>query len=211
MIQIQSFTFNPFQENTYVLYDESKQCLIIDPGCSNTSEQQELSDFIKEEELTPVKLLNTHCHIDHILGNKYVSDTWKLLPEIHEKDLVILHSGVKTAQLYGIPYYTSPDPIAYIKEGDTLAFGNSELQVIFTPGHSPGSIIFYNTAQKFAIAGDVLFRESIGRTDFPLCSHSDLMDSIKTKLFLLPDDLVVYPGHGPETTIGHEKQHNPFL
>lgn len=211
MIQIHRFTFNPFQENTYVLFDESKDCVIVDPGCSNSSEQQQLVQFILSKQLKPVLLLNTHCHIDHILGNKFVYDTYKLSPQIHQKDLVILQNGMRTAQLYQLNYSEPPLPEKFIEEGDIVSFGNSQLEVLFTPGHSPGSVIFYNRVQKFAISGDVLFRESIGRTDFPGCNHNDLISSIKNKLFLLDDATVVHSGHGPKTTIGYEKENNPFL
>ena len=211
MIQIHRFTFNPFQENTYVLFDESNECAIVDPGCSNTSEQQQLVQFISGRQLKPVLLLDTHCHIDHILGNKFVYDTYKLSPQIHQKDLVILQNGMRTAQLYQLNYAESPLPVKFIEEGDIVSFGNSQLEVLFTPGHSPGSIIFYNRVQKFAISGDVLFQRSVGRTDLPGGDHELLLKTIREQLFSLPDNTVVYSGHGMKTDIGSEKRLNPFL
>ena len=210
-IHIQSFTFNPFQENTYLLYDESKQCLIIDPGCSNSAERKQLIDFVEEKSLLPVRLLNTHCHIDHILGNKFVSDTYKLDLEANKNDLRTLEAGRVSAEIFGIEYEESPLPKVFLEEGDVIQFGESQLEIVFTPGHSAGSICFYNRQQKFIIGGDVLFYQSIGRTDLPGGNHAQLLESIRTKLFTLPDDFTVYPGHGPSTTIGFEKMHNPFL
>ncbi len=210
-IHIQSFTFNPFQENTYLLYDESKQCLIIDPGCSNSAERKQLIDFVEEKSLLPVRLLNTHCHIDHILGNKFVSDTYKLDLEANKNDLRTLEAGRVSAEIFGIEYEESPLPKVFLEEGDVIQIGESQLEIAFTPGHSAGSICFYNRQQKFIIGGDVLFYQSIGRTDLPGGNHAQLLESIRTKLFTLPDDFTVYPGHGPSTTIGFEKMHNPFL
>ncbi|GLR18943.1 MBL fold metallo-hydrolase [Portibacter lacus] len=205
------FTFNPFQENTYVLYDETGECVILDPGCSNVKEQKILDDFISSNELTPVRLINTHCHIDHILGNKYVSEKYKLGLEIHKGELETLKSGVLVGNAYGIPYEESPDPISFIEDGDKIVFGNTSLETLFTPGHSPASISFLNRETNILIAGDVLFRESIGRTDLPGGSTDTLLKSIKERLFTLPDETQVFSGHGPKTTIGHERVNNPFL
>ena len=211
MINIQSFTFNPFQENTYLLFDESNECVIIDPGCSDTNERNTLKNFIERNSLTPVKLLNTHCHIDHILGNKFIADTYKLGLEANEKDLKTLAAGRVSADIFGIDYEESPQPNHFLEEGDKVIFGKSELEIVFTPGHSTGSICFYNRVDKFIIGGDVLFFQSIGRTDLPGGNHQQLLESIRTKLFTMPDDFTVYPGHGPSTTIGFEKANNPFL
>jgi hydroxyacylglutathione hydrolase len=211
MIQIQTFTFNAFQENTYVLFDESKECVIIDPGCYDTMEQRILVDFIEQQELKPVQLLNTHSHIDHILGNNFVSKTYNIPFSMHEKDLPGLHQTVDYGRVYGFNVDKSPEPNNFLDEGDIVRFGNSSLEILFTPGHSAGSITFYNTEQKIAIAGDVLFFGSIGRTDLPGGNHETLIGSIKSKLFPLGDNFTVYPGHGPTTTIGYEKTNNPFL
>ncbi len=211
MIQIQAFIFNPFEENTYILYDETKECVIIDPGCSNKSEQDELVQFIKEEELKPVKLLNTHCHVDHVLGNSFVAKKYNIGLEIHKDDLLVLNSLPQVSHLYGLNAEESVEPTAFLNEGDNVKFGNSSLEIIFTPGHSPGSICFVSREDKFIIGGDVLFHGSIGRTDLPGGDHETLLSNIREKLFVLGDDFAVFPGHGQETSIGFEKKHNPFL
>jgi hydroxyacylglutathione hydrolase len=209
--KIESFTFNPFSENTYVLYDDTKECVVIDPGCSNKTEQQELQDFIKTNELKVVRLLNTHCHIDHVLGNKFVADTYGIPLEIHEDDLPVLRSVPTYSAAYGFPQYQEILPEKFLKEGEDVAFGNTRLQVLLTPGHAPGHVVFYHTESQNLIGGDVLFQRSIGRTDLPGGDYDTLIQSIKTKLFTLPDEVTVHPGHGPSTTIGEEKASNPFL
>ena len=211
MITIQGFTFGPFEENTYILYDESKECVIIDPGCSNESERKEMIEFIKEEGLKPVKLLNTHCHIDHVLGNTFIANKYNLGLEIHKEDLAVLKSLPQVSHLYGLNAEESVDPVNFLNEGDKVIFGNSALGIFFTPGHSPGSICFVSHDDKFVIGGDVLFHGSIGRTDLPGGDHETLLSSIREKLFTLPDDFVVFPGHGQETNIDFEKKNNPFL
>lgn len=210
MINIQALTFNPFQENTYILSDESRECIIIDPGCCNPEEEKELEAFIANHKLTPVKLVNTHAHIDHVLGNRFVSGKWNLLPEMHEKDLPVLASLQAVGMNFGIHIDTPPQPKTFLKERDQIRFGNSVLDVLFTPGHSPGSISLYSKSGNFVIAGDVLFLNSIGRTDLPGGNHETLLQSIRKKLFVLGDDVNVYPGHGPLTTIGYERRSNPF-
>lgn len=212
MIKIAKFTFNPFQENTYVLYDESKECVIIDPGCYDQSEKERLANFIEDNDLTPVKLLNTHCHIDHVLGNYFVSKTYGLDLGIHKLDLPTLAFVPQSCMLYGFKgYEMSPDPTYFLDEGDVIEFGNSKLDVLFGPGHAPGHIAFYSAEDNFIINGDILFRGSYGRYDLPGGSLDVLKESIITKLFKLPDETVVYCGHGPETTIGEERHSNPIL
>lgn len=211
MITIHYFTFGPFQENTYVLWDETKECVIIDPGNNSATENKQLSDFISQNELKPVRLILTHAHIDHINGNKYILDTYGLLPEVHQDDVFFLERHLATANMYGFMIDPSPMAKAYIKEGDTIQFGNSTLNTVHTPGHSPGSITFYNQTEGFMISGDVLFYGSIGRTDLPLGNYDDLISSIKTKLIPLGDTMKVYSGHGQPTNIGFEKMNNPFL
>jgi len=209
---VKIYTFNPFQENTYIVYDDSGEGIIIDPGCSNASERKWLSQGIKSLGIQPVRLINTHCHIDHILGNRFVADEYGLELEIHEGELPILRTAPQVAEMFGIIYSDpSPLPGKFLKEGDEVAFGNTRLQILLTPGHSPASISLYCEKEKYLIAGDVLFRESIGRTDLPGGNFSTLVSSIQNQFFVLPHEVVVYPGHGPETTIGHEKMHNPFL
>jgi glyoxylase-like metal-dependent hydrolase (beta-lactamase superfamily II) len=212
MIKIQSFTFNGFKENTYVLFDESKKCIIIDPGCYEQNEKLELVRFIVDNELEPVKLINTHCHIDHVLGNRFVAEKWSLDLEMHELDLPTLRSVKDYCQLYGFHNYEeSPDPSTFLKEGDKIHFGNSSLDVLFTPGHAPGHIVLHSKEQHFVIGGDVLFQMSIGRTDLPGGDYDTLISSIKDKLLPLDEQTKVYCGHGPSTTIGFEKANNPFL
>ncbi|MGB4776057.1 MAG: MBL fold metallo-hydrolase [Daejeonella sp.] len=211
MISIQKFTFNPYQENTYLLFDETLECVIIDPGMYGGDEQNKLLKFIAENKLKPVLLLNTHCHIDHVLGNKFIFDTYGLLPQFHKGEEAVLNAVVAYAPQMGIRYEVSPLPEVYLPETGKVNFGDSELEVIFAPGHSPAHLCFYHKADNFLIGGDVLFYQSIGRTDLPGGNHGQLLNNIKEKLFILPDDCKIYPGHGPATTIGFEKQHNPFL
>lgn len=211
MITVNSFTFGPFEENTYVLHDETMQCIILDPGCYTADEKRELADFIEINKLKPVKLINTHAHIDHMLGNNFVAGKYNLKLEMNEHDVKLLKAAPTYGQMWGINAEPSPDPDVLLKEGDVVQFGNSKLEVLFTPGHSEGSISFYCREDDFVIAGDVLFYGSIGRTDLPGGNFDTLISSIKEKLFPLGDSCKVYSGHGPETSIGFEKENNPFL
>ncbi len=209
MISVQKFCFNAFGENMYLLYDETKECVVIDPGCYEKHEKDELSDFIATKSLKVVMLINTHCHIDHVLGNFYVKEKYKVQLGIHPKEEVILRAIPTVAQNYGFPLYAHTDYDFLLK--DKIQFGNSELSVLFVPGHAPGHVVFYHEGQSFCIGGDVLFRASIGRTDLPYGDHDTLINAIRTVMFALPDDTIIYPGHGSETTIGYEKENNPFL
>lgn len=211
MLQIQAFTNNPYQENTYLVYDEDGQCAIIDPGMYTATEQNVVVNFIRQHNLKPVMLLNTHCHIDHVLGNKFVFDQYGLKPQFHKGELEILAAIPSYAPQMGFRYEVSPVPDTYLPETGNIALGNSRFELIFAPGHSPAHLCFYAPAENFLIGGDVLFSGSIGRTDLPGGNFKQLISNIETKLFALPDDCTVYPGHGPETTIGYEKQTNPFL
>jgi hydroxyacylglutathione hydrolase len=211
MLKIKVFTFSPIQENTYVLYNEKSECLIIDPGCYFPEEQQELKAFIDKNGLIPKMLLNTHCHLDHVFGNKFVSETWNLTLQLHPKEEIVLQFAPTSGLMYDMPFDNYQGELIYLKEGEQITLGEDGLDIILAPGHSPGSICFYSKAQKFIIGGDVLFNGSIGRTDLPMGDHQTLLNSIKQKLFVLPDDVVVYSGHGPETTIGNEKRYNPFV
>jgi len=211
MITIQSFTFNPFQENTYVAYDETLECIIVDPGCYDAKDNAVLSKFIEENKLKPVALVNTHCHLDHLFGNKFVSDTYQLEPIMHEADLPLLEYAPLTAIQYDLQLDELPEVGKFVEEGDVIHFGNSSFEVLFTPGHAPGHICLLNRDEKIILSADVLFHLSIGRTDLPLGDHATLLKSIKEKLLVLEEDVVVYPGHGPNTSIGFEKKNNPFL
>jgi hydroxyacylglutathione hydrolase len=210
-MKIKKFTFGPFQENTYVLYDDSNQCVIIDPGCYEAGEQNELYSFIKNSALSPVILLNTHCHLDHISGNAFVFEKFQLRPWVHSAEIPILNMQEYTSLMYGLQCEKSPAPEKFLSEGVNIEFGNSILEVIFSPGHSPGHVVFFNKAENVLIGGDVLFYNSIGRTDLPMGDHNTLISSIKNKIFPLGDDVRVYSGQGPETTIGHERKNNPYL
>jgi hydroxyacylglutathione hydrolase len=211
MISLQGFTFNPVRENTYVLYDETLDCVIIDPGMYEAEEQNLLVRFIKEKGLRPVLLLNTHCHYDHVFGNKFVYDNWGLKPRFHQGELRVLQAIPGYLPAMGLQYELSPEPEVFLPETGKVVFGTSELELIFAPGHSPAHLCFYAREDNFLIGGDVLFYNSIGRTDLPGGNHSQLISSIKNNLFILPDDCEVYPGHGQPTSIGFEKLHNPFL
>jgi glyoxylase-like metal-dependent hydrolase (beta-lactamase superfamily II) len=206
------FTFNPFQENTYLVYDETGECAIIDPGCFEAHERIELDNFIAANGLRPVRLLNTHCHIDHVFGNAHVARTYGLPLEIHRGELPVLEAVPQIARFYGMPQgEPSPAPGRFLTEGEVIAFGNVRLEALLTPGHSPASLSFFIREQGLLIAGDVLFREGIGRTDLPGGDYDTLIASNAQRLLPLGDEVQVFPGHGPSTTIGHERLHNPFL
>ena len=211
MIQIKKFTFNQVQENTFVVYDETGECAIIDAGCYFDNERLELDTFISEKQLKPVRLINTHCHFDHIMGITHCRTKYNLKFECHPDEAILVEQAAEHGDLFAIPMEPVDPPNAFFEEGDQITFGNSYLQVIEAPGHSPGGVVFYNPEQKILIAGDVLFYGSVGRTDLPGGSFVRLIGNIKTKLLTLPEETVVFCGHGPETTIGFEKKNNPFL
>ena len=210
-MKIKKFTFNEFQENTYIIYDKTKECAIIDPGCNSNSEKNMIVNFIKQEKLTPVKLINTHCHIDHVFGNDFINKEFNLKLHINNKEMENLEMAKKYSEIYDIDYTPYKDEIKFIKEDEKIYFGETELNIIFTPGHSSGHISLISEKQKTIISGDVLFRESIGRTDLPGGDFNTLIKSIKEKIFKYPEEYIVLPGHGPETQINHEKNNNPFL
>lgn len=211
MAHVVVFPFNPFQENTYLIYDDSGECVIFDPGCYTDMEKSILAGFIAEQGLKPVRLINTHCHLDHVFGNKFIHDKYGLSPELHRGEEVVLAHAPEAARMYGVPMEESPVPGGYLEEGDVIEFGNTRLEAMFTPGHSPASLSFYCQEHQFVIVGDVLFEGSIGRTDLPGGDFDTLISSIREKLLVLSDAVRVYPGHGPETTIGEERRSNPFL
>ena len=211
-MQIQVFTFNQFFENTIIVFDKTKECVIIDPGCYTISEKDTLQKYISINNLIPVKLINTHCHIDHILGNNFIAKTYDLELEMNANDMELIKSSNEIAQLYGFTDYDmSPLPKKFLNEGDTLEFGNSQFKILFTPGHAPGHISLYSEKDGLLISGDVLFNNSIGRTDLPGGNYDLLIESIKNKILTLNDNTIVYCGHGPSTTIGNERLNNPFL
>lgn len=210
-MKIATFTFNPFGENTYVVYDGTGEALIVDPGNYEPAEDARLSGFIAEKGLKPVLIANTHAHVDHVLGVSYAKRKWGIPFALHREEEPVLRSVKAYAPAYGFTAYDEAEADLWLEEGRKITFGASELDIIFVPGHAPGHVAFYNREQKILLSGDVLFRESIGRTDLPGGDHSTLLQSIIEELFVLPDEVVVYPGHGPSTSIGHERKYNPFF
>lgn len=211
MFTIMSFTFNPVAENTYVLYNEARDCIIIDPGCYFGNERRALSDYISENALRPKYLLNTHCHLDHVFGNKFIHETWQLELWLHANEQLVLENAAAAGLQWGMPFDNYRGPLHFLREEDIVRLGDDALKVLYAPGHSPGHICFYCEQQQFVIGGDVLFKMSIGRTDLPGGDFDTLVNSIRTRLFVLPNQTIVYPGHGEPTTIGFEKLNNPYL
>src|SRR5215468_6667442 len=199
MLTVKAFSFNPVEENTYVLYNEKKECCIIDPGFYFPEERAKFKDFIDGNHLEPILLLNTHCHLDHVFGNKFIHDAWGLTLHIHEKEKPVLDYASEAGELWQMPFENYEGEVLFVKEGEKIKIGDDELEIRFVPGHSPGSICFYNEAGGFVIGGDVLFNGSIGRTDLPGGDFDTLINSIQIQLFTLSDDTKVYPGHGPLT------------
>jgi len=211
MLTVKAFEFNPVQENTYVLTDEKDACCIIDPGCYFGNERTTLQEYIQQNGLSPKYLLNTHCHLDHVFGNKFVFETWDLPLYLHEKEQPVLEGAAAAGLSWGLPFENYRGPLIFLEPGSSIRLGDHDLAILFLPGHSPGSVGFYSAEDGFLIGGDVLFRGGIGRTDLPGGDHDTLLRSIREQLWTLPDATVVYSGHGEPTTIGWEKKHNPFL
>jgi hydroxyacylglutathione hydrolase len=211
MLHIQPFTFNPFSENTYLVWDDSLACVVIDPGCADRSEQQALAQFMAAQNLKLELVLNTHCHIDHVFGNRWLVDTYKVPLAAHRKDLMNLNGAVPYAHMMGMSFDPSPEPTIWLDGMKEISFGQTTFEIRFTPGHAPGHVSFYHAASGTLFSGDVLFQGSIGRTDLPGGNFSTLMQSIAQQILTLPDETVVWSGHGPETTVGEERQHNPFI
>lgn len=211
MLQVKSFVFSPIAENTYVLYNDQNEAIIIDPGCYFDHEKEELAGFISANDLTVRMLLNTHCHLDHVFGNKFVAEKYSLIPLIHKLETEMLSYAPVSGLMYNLPFENFSGEPGFLEEGQFISIGSDKLKVLFTPGHSPGSISFYNEEQGFVVSGDVLFQQSIGRTDLPGGNLEILLDSIRKQLFSLPENTIVYSGHGSTTTIGEEKKFNPFL
>jgi len=209
-MKIKKFTFNPFSENTYIIYDNGSAA-IFDPGMSNSREENKIDQFINDNELNLSSLINTHCHIDHILGNDYISKKYGLKLQSSEAEKLTMSFAPQSAQMWNIPFVGSPSIEVFLKEGDTLNIGNSSWRIFEVPGHSVGHLIFVNDSYKTVIGGDTLFHGSIGRTDLPGGDHEQLLKNIREKMFTLPEDFRVYSGHGPETTIGFEKSNNPWF
>ncbi|WP_436416584.1 MBL fold metallo-hydrolase [Petrimonas sp.] len=212
-MKIKTFEFNPLGVNTYVLYDKTGECVVIDASCFFPDERELLLNFILDNNLVVKHLLNTHLHFDHVFGVNFMASQFGLKLQVHPDDVFLLDNLPQQLQMFGFNTnvdYT-PEIGNYLKENDIISFGEQQLKVLHVPGHSPGSIVFYNEKEKFAVVGDVLFNGSIGRTDLPGGNFDQLIEGIRTKLFTLPDDTEIYSGHGPKTTIGQEKKYNPFV
>lgn len=211
MLHIHIFRFNPFSENTYVLFNDQKNGVIIDPGNWNEKENEILENFIEEKEISIKNILLTHAHIDHVLGLQWAFDTYKVAVKMHEEEKDVLDRNPMSARNYGFDFKPFVGEIELLNEGEKYFIDEDSFEIFHVPGHSPGSIAFYNEAQKFVISGDALFQGSIGRTDLYRGNHEQLLESIRTKLFTLPEETEVYSGHGNATQIGFEKNHNPFF
>ncbi len=212
MLKFEPFVFNPLQVNTYVLYDDTKEAVIIDPGMLFENEKSMLNDFLKNKDLKLVRMLQTHMHLDHVFGCSYIYDNYGLLPEAHKDDLFLVDTIKEYALQFGIQINeTPPTPKIFLEDGDRISFGNTVLEVIAVPGHSPGGIAFFHKSSSSLFSGDVLFRDSVGRSDLPGGDHQALISGIHNKLMTLDDDVKVYSGHGPATTIGYERKNNPFI
>ncbi len=211
MIKVEKFVVNPLGENSFILSDETGDCIFIDPGFFYREEKREIKEYINNNNLNPVKITNTHCHFDHIMGVEFIRNEYKIPFLAHKEDAFWVDNATQQAQRFGMEV-SSVSPIDdFLVEKEFVKFGNSQLEIIHVPGHAPGHVVFYSKEDKALIAGDVLFYGSIGRTDLPGGDHETLISNIKNKLFKLPDDTKVYCGHGPETTLGFEKTTNPFL
>lgn len=211
MLTVLPLLFNPIQENTYLVYNEKGEAAIIDPGCYFSEEKEKLKLQVASLGLTPTILLNTHCHLDHVFGNRYVGETWGLELHFHEAEQKVFEYAPKAGELWNMPFQNYEGPVHYVKENDIISIGDNRLKVLFTPGHSPGSVSYYCEEGGWVISGDLLFKGSVGRTDLPGADFATLEHSIQTRLYVLPDAIQVYSGHGAPTTIGFEKSHNPFV
>jgi hydroxyacylglutathione hydrolase len=208
MLYVQCFTFNALAENTYVIYDKTNACAVVDPGCYELHEQEELSNFIQARALQVVHLINTHAHIDHILGNQYIRETYGVPLALHQQEVPILQAAIEYAPSYGFTAYRPTEAEKLLATGDVIQLGNTLLSILHVPGHSPGHIALYSQRDALCLSGDILFRGAIGRTDLPGSDHKLLLQSIRQQLFSLGDEVVIYPGHGPSTTIGAERKDN---
>jgi len=211
MLKLEKFVFNPFQENTYIIYSANGDCIIVDAGCYSQEERQIVDNFIEKNNLNLILLVNTHCHVDHIFGNAYFIEKYKVDLAAHKDDEFLNDSATDHALTFGLPFKDVAEITRYINDKDIIKIGNSKLEIIHVPGHSPGGVALYAAEEKFLISGDVLFNGSIGRTDLPGGNFELIINGIKKKLLTLPENTIVYPGHGDDTTIKFEKERNPFL
>lgn len=211
MLHLNVFLFSPIGENTYVIHDDDGVCAIVDPGCYAQEERDRLADHISAHRLRPVLLLNTHCHLDHVFGNRFVAETWGLEPWIHPLERKVLAFAPVSGLMWNLPFDAYQGPVRELVPGGSVRVGAESLDVLFLPGHSPGSVGFHHAGQGLILSGDVLFREGVGRTDLPGGDFEVLSQSIRDVLYRLPDTTMVHSGHGPTTTIGWEKRHNPYV
>ena len=211
MMNIEQFVFNPFRVNCYVLYEQSGDCIIVDPSVSDKSEQDLFTRFIENKSLRPLMIINTHGHVDHVAGIEFLKDKYAIKAGIHRDDLFLLNNAVEQGLFFGFRIKKPPSPDFYVEHNQIVSLTDSKLEIRHAPGHSPGSVILYSRSDNFVITGDVLFEGSIGRTDLPGGDYNTLLNSIKMEILSMPDETKVYPGHGPSTTVGDERRKNPFL
>ena len=211
MVNVRILVFNPFRENSYIVSDDTDECIIIDPGCETAAERELLKSTVDRNRLRPVRIINTHCHIDHILGCAFVKNTYSIPFLVHKLELPLLKSAAQQRAIFGLEEDETAEPDFFVMDGDTVKFGESELVVLHIPGHSPGGISLVNLKNKIVFTGDTLFQGSIGRSDLPGGDHNLLVKGIMDKLLTLDPATIIYPGHGPETTVGEESRSNPFL
>ncbi|MDT8308671.1 MAG: MBL fold metallo-hydrolase [Bacteroidales bacterium] len=210
-LSIHNLIFNAFQVNSYLVYSKNGDCLIVDPACYSQQEQQQLTNFISEHNLTPVRLINTHSHVDHVLGNNFVFKTYGLRPEIHKAGLIFHSSIIEHAAGFGFIVDTIVEPAEFLEDQQKITVGGETIEIAYTPGHADGSICLKYDKGKWVITGDLIFEDSIGRTDLPTGDLNTLLCSIHQKIFVIDDSYTLYPGHGRPTTVGYEKKNNPFL
>jgi glyoxylase-like metal-dependent hydrolase (beta-lactamase superfamily II) len=210
-MKIESFNFNDFRENTYIISNNEKKCIIIDPGCYSYEERQSIYSYLEDNQLEPTAIVNTHAHIDHVLGVAPIMHKYKIPFYLHPLEKPVLENVAQRAEFYGFPNYQVPEKVEWTNQEGPIEIGGFNFEIFFVPGHAPGHISLYFKEEKCLFAGDLLFRRSVGRTDLPLCSTEDLINSLQNKIYLLPEDTIVYPGHGGITTIGEEKQENPYV
>lgn len=208
---IKIFYFNDLRTCCYVIYDQNGKCAIVDPGCYKQSERDRLVKFVQENNLTPLMIIQTHGHFDHVMGNAFVTEQWGIPTYINENDLDQVQRSSSYANYFGYEFDSPNGRFINLEDGDIINIGEIQLKVFTTPGHTAGGVVLYNEAEKYLITGDTLFQGSIGRTDLPGGDYDSLMESIRTKILVLPNETQVYPGHGPSTSITYEKMNNPFL
>lgn len=211
MIQVHQLTFGPFAENTYILSDEDNNAIIIDPGMYHADENARFFEYINAQNLKPFRMILTHAHLDHVFGVNWVNETYGLVPEVNQEDKFIYDNAATVAHQYGLKMDSLIAPVVGLEDGSEFEFGGENVRIFLAPGHSPGSVCFYIKSQEVLIAGDVIFQGSIGRTDLPGGSYEVLMSSIRSKVMILPDEVTIYSGHGPITTVGQERIANPFI